>query len=245
MGDSELFPVRVSTFDELIERGGIERGSTILISGSCGAGKSIFAMQSAYYSALAGEKVYYITFEETPEKIKTHMKTNFGWNISTVEHKKKMVLESADPFKISMAIDTEDEMWRAKGLPFHVDVMDRAIPSKVDRIVIDSLSALSAAFIDKDKYRLYLKILFDSLNRKNSVNFVITESKQDLGLHSEANIAEFLSDGVIVLYNIKKDMIRERALEILKLRCSSHVTETIPFKITYKGIEIFPQERVF
>ena len=245
MDDTEFLPMRVSTFDELIGQGGIERGSTVLIAGACGAGKSIFAMQSAYYSALAGENVYYLTFEEDPERIKRHMEINFGWNIKAVEREKNLVVESTDPFEIAMAIDTEVVAWREKKIPFHVEVIGHDVPQGVDRIVIDSLSALSAAFIDKDKYRLYLKVLFDDLNRKNSVNFLVTEVKQDLSGHTGLDIEAFQSDGVIVLYNTKKGNDRERSLEILKLRFSEHVTETVPFKITGKGIEIFPEEKVF
>ncbi|MDO8624472.1 MAG: ATPase domain-containing protein, partial [Candidatus Diapherotrites archaeon] len=57
----EVLPTRVSEFDKLIERGGLERGSTILISGGAGSGKTTFILESMYNACKAGEKAVYIT----------------------------------------------------------------------------------------------------------------------------------------------------------------------------------------
>jgi ABC-type siderophore export system fused ATPase/permease subunit len=62
----QILPVNVDKFDNLLADGGIERGLTILISGGAGTGKTTFCMQSLYYSALAGQKGVYISFEEDP-----------------------------------------------------------------------------------------------------------------------------------------------------------------------------------
>ncbi|MCH7902575.1 circadian clock protein KaiC, partial [archaeon] len=64
--------------------------------------------------------------------------------------------------------------------------------------------------------------------------------EQDPKVYSRTGVEEFLADGVIVLYNINKDGKRENALEILKLRSSSHKKGLVPYKITSKGITIFP-----
>ena len=46
------------------------------------------------------------------------------------------------------------------------------------------------------------------------------------------------------MYSIKQGDVRIRAVEILKLRGSSHESRIVPFKITEKGIQVFPTQSI-
>jgi KaiC/GvpD/RAD55 family RecA-like ATPase len=247
---TEYLPTRVSTFDKMMETKGLERGSTMLISGGCGSGKSIFAMQCAYNAALNGERVVYFTFDEDADRVKRHMYNNFGWKLAELEKKGDLAMQKVDPYDIARSIESiikeksiEDVIESIRNV--HMDVKEVTMPFHPDRVIIDSLSALSVAFSDKLKYRAYLNVLFDSLRGYNSVNFVVTEAEQEPNVYSRSGVEEFLVDGVVVFYNIRRDSIRTRALEILKLRFSDHMKKLVPFKITEEGIVIYLEEQVF
>lgn len=243
-GEAEFLPLRVSAFDQLIDKGGIERGNTIMVSGGCGTGKSTFTMQSCYNGALAGEKVAYITLEEEPNKLSRHMKENYGWEISKMPN---FVIQKVDPFALSRSVEAELAQERGKLLIKVKGILD-VLPEGFipDRVVVDSLSALSAAFTEHSmEYRIYLRHLFERLEEFNSVNFILGETEQEPNLYSRTGVEEFLVDGVVVLYNIRKGIVRQRALEILKLRCSNHVKKLVPYQITPNGIELFPEAEVF
>lgn len=246
----EYLPTRVSTFDKMMDTKGLERGSTLLISGGCGSGKSIFAMQCAYNAALNDERVVYFTFDEDAERVKKHMYNNFGWNLGRLEKEGNLAMQKVDPYDIARSIESiikeksiEDVIESIRSV--HMEVKEVTMPFHPDRVIIDSLSALSVAFSDKLKYRAYLNVLFDSLRTYNSVNFVITEAEQEPNVYSRSGVEEFLVDGVVVFYNIRRDSIRTRALEILKLRFSNHMKKLVPFKITEEGIVIYLEEQVF
>lgn len=247
--DVEFLPTRVSTFDHLMDKRGIERGNTILISGGCGTGKSIFCMQSSYNAALNGEKVVYFTLEEEGHKIKRHMKNNFGLDIAAVEKEGNFVIQEVDPIKI--AIDVRNVLLNQLpdlSVEKELEIIGKTkfeLPFHPDRIVLDSLSALSAGFKDPESYRLYVKILIKNLNKYESVNFVVSETEQEPSRYSRSGIEEFLTDGVIILYTLREGLARERAIEIVKLRCSNHIMTPVPYKITDKGIEIYPKEDIF
>ena len=245
----EILPLRVSDFDKLIERGGIKRGDTILISGGCGTGKTTFSMQSLYHGALHGEKGVYITLEESVEKMKENHRNNFGWDLEGLEREGKLAIIKIDPLTIARAV--EAMLTKERGglyiefeefdLPFQLN-----LPFKPDRVVVDSLSALSIAFMENEQgYRQYLRHLFESLESFNSSNIVLGETEQDPGVYSRSGIEEFLADGVVVLYNIKIHNVRQKALEILKLRSSNHEKRIVPYKITSHGIDIFINEELF
>ena len=57
---------------------------------------------------------------------------------------------------------------------------------------------------------------------------------------------EFLADGVIVLYNIRKGDIRESAVEVLKMRGARHKKKVVAMQILPgTGIEVYPEQQVF
>ncbi|MBN2518316.1 MAG: hypothetical protein JXB14_05705 [Candidatus Altiarchaeota archaeon] len=247
---TEYLPTRVSTFDKMIDAGGLERGSTLLLAGGCGSGKSIFAMQCAYNAALNGERVVHFTFDEKPENVKRHMYNNFGWDLESLEEKGLFSMQKVDPYDIARSIEAiikeksiEDVIESIRSVK--MDIKEVTMPFHPDRVIVDSLSALSVAFSDKLKYRAYLKVLFESLRTYNSVNFVVTEAEQEPKVYSRSGVEEFLVDGVVVFYNIRMESIRTRALEILKLRFSDHMKKLVPFKITKDGIVIYLEEQVF
>jgi len=101
----EILPTRVSNFDRLIMDGGLERGSTTLISGGCGTGKTTFTMQSLYHGAQKGEKGVFISFEEEPHKIKKHMYKNYGWDFRELEKQGKVAVVKFDPTKIARSVE--------------------------------------------------------------------------------------------------------------------------------------------
>jgi len=246
---TDYLPSHVSTFDKLIDVKGLERGTTLLLSGGCGSGKSIFALQSAYHAAKNGEKVVYFIFDDDPERVKRHMFNSFGWDFVELQKQGNFWMQKINPYDITRAIegivrekDMKDVIEGMKHVHAETEV---TMPFHPDRVFIDSISAMSVAFGNKMNYRAYLDVLFDSLRSYNSVNMVITESEQEPEVYSRSGIEEFLVDGVLVFYYIRRESVRTRALEVLKLRYSDHVKKLVPFKITNKGIAIYLEEQVF
>ncbi|MAG21850.1 MAG: hypothetical protein CL943_00905 [Candidatus Diapherotrites archaeon] len=235
----EVLPTRVSSFDKLIVDHGLERGSTTLISGGAGTGKTTFCLQSLYHGAMNGEKGVFISFEENINKIKHHMLKNYGWDFDKLEKEGKLAMVKMDPAKIARMV--EGTLAKRVGT-LRIQPKQMKLPLKPDRICVDSLSALSIAFADERSYRKYVRELFEFLEGYNSVNLVIGETEQNPDVYSRTGVEEFLADGVIVFYNTKDFGRRKRALEILKLRSSNHVENTINYKLGSDGMQLLLKE---
>lgn len=231
----EVLPTRVSRFDQLISDEGLERGSTILISGGAGTGKTTFSMQSIYHGAMNGEKGIYLSFEEEPEKIMAHMKKNYGFDFESLQKKGLVAIIKIDPSTIARSLE-ESLLEKEGGLKIRMKKI--TFPFVPDRVIVDSLSALSIAFEKEETYRKYLRELFEALEESQAISFVITETEQNPTVYSRTGVEEFLADGVVVLYNLKKNDKRENALEILKLRSSKHKKGLVPYRFGQKGLEI-------
>jgi KaiC/GvpD/RAD55 family RecA-like ATPase len=234
-------------FDELIETGGIPRKHSVLVSGGPGSGKTTFCLQLLANGALNGEKCIYISFEESPERLKGHLR-NFGFKPEDLESGGNLVIKRVDPFDISRSV--EALLAKARGeLLIEIDEIEGLIPKGFvpDRIVLDSLSAVSAAFAGREEgYRIYIEQLFKALEKIGATSFLITEMHLDMNKFSGSGVEEFLSDGVIVFYNIRKGNVRVSATEIIKMRSVPHKKRIVPFNITPgKGMEVFPTEEIF
>ena len=89
--ETNLIKTGVPGFDELIEKGGMPKGISILVSGGPGSGKTTFCLHTLNYGASNGEKCIYLSFEESSERLKGHMK-NFGWNPDELENKGNLII---------------------------------------------------------------------------------------------------------------------------------------------------------
>ncbi len=235
----------VPGFDELIQDG-IPKGASVLVAGGAGSGKTIFCLQQLNYAARNSEKCLYISFEESEKRLKDHMK-EFGWNPEEFEKKGLLKIKQADAFDISTSV--EALLAKAKGeLMIDLKEVPGLIPHgfKPDRVVLDSLSALAAAFTGKEEsYRIYIEQLFRYFEALGVTSFLISETEEVPTKFSETGVEEFLADGVIVFYNIRRGNIRENAVEVLKLRGAKHEKKIVAMQITSEGMVVYPEQEVF
>jgi KaiC/GvpD/RAD55 family RecA-like ATPase len=244
-----LRPVMIGTdvpgFDTLIDGGGIPSGTSVLVSGGPGSGKTIFCMQVVNNLANVGKKCFYLSFEESPERLRQRA-SMFGWNIGELVRKGKLTIHRMDPLKVSRSIEAlYDRAGGEEWIPVTKIPGLTSGKNKPQIVVVDSVTALESAFAGKpEHYRIYIEQLFRLLEKIGATSFVITEPSSQEGF-SRTGVEEFLADGVIAMHNFKAKFSRLRGIEIIKLRGSKHISGMVPMEITSEGIEVFPGERFF
>jgi len=238
--------VGVPGFDDLLANG-VPEGTSVLVSGGCGTGKTIFCLQTLYYGLTQGEKCLYVSFEESEERLISHMQ-DFGWDPTEYIKKGLFHIKRLDALDISISI--EGMLAKQKG-EISLDIQEIAglIPDGFtpDRVVIDSLSALASAFPGESSgYRIYISQLFRYFEKVKSTSFLISETEQNPSKFSKEGVEEFLADGVFVLYAIRQGDNILNALEVRKLRGAKHMKKIAPFFIEPgQGITVLPNETVF
>jgi len=243
-GVKEYVFTGVTGFDELLEKG-IPKGNAMIIAGGAGSGKTIFCSQTMINKAEEGKKCLIMTLEEKEEKLIQHME-DFGWPADELIKKGNLKIMRINPFDITRNVDAL--LAKQKG-ELLIDIEPVILPDdfkKPDFVVIDSLTAISSAFTGKDdSYRIYIEQLFRFLEQTEATSFLITETEQIPKIFSQTGVEEFLADGVIVIYNIKHENVRENAIEILKLRGAAHRKKIVAMQITGGGIVVYPEQEVF
>lgn len=230
----------ISGFDSLLKNG-IPRGSSMLVCGGPGSGKTIMCLQICDYYAKKGEKCLYMSFEEPESRLKQHMR-DFGWDPDRHEKNGLLLIKRFDPFDITRSV--EALLTKAKKeLLIEIEPVFFPDGFKPSIIILDSMSAVAAAFVGReDSYRIYIEQLFRFFEKLNVTSFLITEvdSPENMGL-TKSGVEGFLADGIILISYVKKAGMRRRAIEILKLRGGNFERKVVEMDVVGgQGVVIYP-----
>jgi len=232
----------IEGLDALFEKG-IPKNSSVLIAGGAGSGKTLLCLQLLINAAKEGNKCLYLSFEESPERLKGHIE-RFGWGLG--KNEKNLVISKLSLFDIGRSIDA---LLAKQSGDLLIDISPVILPKnfKPDILVLDSLTAIASAFSGNEgTYRVYIEQLFRYFEKLGINTFLISETEQEPKVYSPTGVEEFLSDGVIVLYNMRKGNVRENGLEVLKMRGMKHMKKIVAMQILdKKGIEVYPEQEVF
>jgi len=213
--------------DEMLE-GGVPSNHNILVAGGPGAGKTTFGMQYLYRGVKDfGEKGLFITLEQKPEKIINDLETSYGWDLKKEIKNKNLFIQSVDRFNFQNLLDI---------------CQSAVVNLGIKRIVLDTVTILRLFFKDDFEFRKGLFNLLDFLSSLDAT--VVLTSERDYSLREDARfgLEEFISDGVILLYNLPRRNERVGALEILKMRGTNHSRSIYPLQMTSNGLEVVPEE---
>ncbi len=214
------FETKISTgipkLDEMM-RGGIPCGTTTLVSGASGTGKTILAINFLLAGLKKGEEAIFITFEENPKQI-IQTCLNMGIDFQQYIDKGLLFLEHFSPIEL----DVDEHVYYIQKL---------ANKKKAKRIVIDSISSFELGMVDKIKYTNYIFGLTDYF-KTQEVSVCLTHE-----MRNSANVSEltkhgisYVADNLILLKFMESDFELKRYLRIVKMRGSSHsntITEVI------------------
>jgi circadian clock protein KaiC len=221
----------INGLDPVIQ-GGLRRLSTTLVAGGPGSGKTIFGMQFLINGAEKyNEPGVFITFEQQKEDL-YDLFSNFGWDLKALEKEKKLAILHFTPEQVA-------KMMKGGGGSLR-DSIDSVHAS---RVVIDSLSDLMMLYKSETAKREACIDIFDMFRKLKCTTVAISEQEVNPLKHI-SSVLEYQVDGVILLYNERIGDIRQRAIEIFKMRGTKHAGRIFPIRITDSGVIILSDHAI-
>ena len=244
----EFLLTGIKGFDSLfVENNGIPNGGAVLIEGGPGSGKTIFCLTTVGNLCREGRKCLYMSFEEPEDRLISHMK-KFGIDADDFIKKGLLRIKRFDAIDVARSVEA---LLSAAKKELLIDVDPVLFPEdfKPDFVAIDSLTSISSAFSGHEsRFRIYMEQLFRYLEKNKITNFLIREvanpTHVGLAFKEEGEAVSFLSDGIVVIYNvIYNNGTRESAIEILKMRGSNFKRKLVKLDIeSGKGVVIYPDD---
>ncbi|MGV8085428.1 MAG: RAD55 family ATPase [Candidatus Bilamarchaeum sp.] len=221
----ERIPSGIPGLDQMIG-GGFVRNSTTLLQGGAGAAKTLLCLQHLYHGATEMEETgIFLSFNESEKALLQHGMA-FGWDFKALIEKKKFAVVSFEPHEIVRIINEGS------------NVLQDSIESLgAKRLVVDSLSAYNLYFEKPYQANQSILSLFEQL-RKTDVTTLLTMENTVTPNRGTGDRAEFLTDGVLNLYNIRKNRQNHRAIEVIKMRDTNHSNEIKLFSVEKTGLRV-------
>jgi circadian clock protein KaiC len=202
---------------------GFWRGSTTLIAGPTGSGKTIIGLQFIAQGALNGESGLYVGLQENPNQLSRAMQS-FGWN-------PKELFESG--FELMYRSPVEMQLDAVAS-----DVFHRVRSGTVKRVVIDALGDLERSSVDRQRFADFIYSLTQWFAAQGVTCLLMYELTHLFEIHgiSDQEISN-MSDNIILL-RFTNDREMERTIRVIKTRGSAHDNREHTLRITKRGIEI-------
>lgn len=204
---------------------GIPYGSSILVSGVAGTGKTLLLLEFIYRGAKDfGEKGVFFSFEETRERLVTNAR-GMGWEID----------DQIKKGNIEIIFIPQPEIFVEK----HLLMMDEAIKRmNAKRIAIDSSSVFVHKICDPQLVREKMFQLATLVQMAQGIGFFACDVPYGSEKLSRFGVEETVVDGIILLSALESGVKRDRYIEIYKLRNTPHLSGRFKLAIERGGIEI-------
>ena len=220
---TERIPTGIARLDTMLGGKGYYRGSTVLISGTAGSGKSSVAAAFVDTACRRGERVLYFAFEESPEQIKRNMRS-IGIDLAPWTQKNLLQFHAIRPTLF--------------GLEMHLTTMHKVVNTfKPLVVVVDPINSFVIGD-NNTEVKAMLMRLVDFFKMQHVTAFFTSLTAGDAMLeHTDVAISSLI-DTWLFLRDLELNGERNRALYILKSRGMAHSNQVREFLLTNHGIQL-------
>jgi len=213
----------VPRLDAMLGGEGYYRGSSVLISGTAGTGKTSLAAHFAQATCARGERCLYLAFEESPQQLVRNMKS-IGLDLGPWIKKGLLRLEASRPTLL--------------GIEAHLAVMHKMVTEfEPQVVVIDPISNFANAGTETDAQAMLLRLI-DLLKARQITAMLVHLTGGASALESTDLGVSSLIDTWIFLRDIELAGERNRGLYVLKSRGMKHSNQIREFLLTSEGVRL-------
>ena len=213
----------IAELDRLLG-GGIEAGSSTLILGPSGTGKSMVALMFACAAVVRGERAALFIFDEELGLLFGRLK-GVGIDLEAMEREGNLLIEQVDAAELSPG-------------EFAHSVRERVEEKKIKTVIIDSLNGYQAAMPEENSLILHMHELLQYLNRRGVATFMTVAQHGLVGDMRAPVDVTYLADTVILLRYFEAIGAVRRAISVIKKRTGAHEGTIREYRIGHGGLTI-------
>jgi circadian clock protein KaiC len=219
----ERISTGVSRLDTMLNGKGFYRGTTILVSGTAGTGKTSLAASFVDAACRRGERCLYFSFEESSSQIIRNMRS-IGLDLEQWSKKKLLQFHSS----------------RATfyGLEMHLAIIHKIVQEFQPKVVVlDPVGSLIQAGNQRDAHIMIIRLI-DFLKQRQVTAFLTNLTSGGEALERTDVEISSIVDTWLFMRDIELDGERNRALYVLKSRGMAHSNQLREFLLTPQGIDL-------
>ncbi|HWA38935.1 MAG TPA: circadian clock protein KaiC [Burkholderiales bacterium] len=219
----ERLPSGVAQLDAMLGGEGYYRGSSILVSGTAGSGKTTLAASFANATCERGERCLYLAFEESRAQLFRNMKT-IGLDLERWQERGLLRFEASRP--------------QVHGLEMHLANLHKAVAQfKPGVVILDPVSNFVASGAKADAEAMLVRLI-DFL-KASGITALLTDLTAGGSAREATDVGvSSIIDSWLLVRDIELAGERNRGLYVLKSRGMKHSNQIREFLITAQGIQL-------
>ncbi len=220
---NERIATGIPRLDAMLGGKGFFRGSSILLTGTPGTGKTIISANFAQAAARRGERVLFFSFEESPDQITRNMQS-IGLRLEPLVKGGLLRFHSARP--------------SLYGLEMHLATMFKEIAEFQPHVVIiDPITSLMDSGTDSEGKGMVTRLI-DYLKASQVTSLFTSLTQGGHSLQQSETAMSSLMDAWVLLQDFEGNGERNRVLYVLKARGMAHSNQIREFLISDRGIDV-------
>ena len=223
VASDERIPSGLDSLDTMLGGKGLFRGSSVLVAGTAGTGKTSLAAAFTAAACGRGERVLFFAFDESPSQVVRNMRS-IGIELAPALAQGLLKIHAVRPTLL--------------GLEMHLSVMLKEVASFAPQVVVvDPLSSLMQVGNENDVQRMLLRLV-DAL-KVRGITALFTSLTLGSGIQeqTEPSISSLI-DTWLLVRDIEHGGECNRGLYVLKSRGMAHSNQIREFSLSDKGIEL-------
>lgn len=235
--ERERCPTGIDALDNILY-GGIPRANTVLLTGSCGTGKTSLALEFLIHGAAAGEIGLFISVTEASTKLLENIIPYDFFEDSLIK-KGRLVFVDLPVLYEKLGLE------KTELNPEEVDLLVNAISDLVGelsavRLVMDSVTSVCYKLRSEEMIRDFILKLGKILSGRGCTSILISEIAPGAQRYSMYGVEEAIADGIILMDNLERRGDLLRTLQVIKMRGTTHSRAKYVLDLTSAGVLLVP-----
>jgi len=236
-GERERCVTGIEGLDTILY-GGIPRANTVLLTGSCGTGKTSLALEFLIHGAMKGENSLFVSVTENSEKLLANIIPYKFFDRNLVKSGRLVFVDLPIMYERLGMVKPELSMEE-------IDLLVAAMGDLVDelgtkRLVVDSVTSVCYKLKTSEKIRDFILKLAKTLSDRDCTSILVGEVPAGSSAYSSFGVEEAISDGIILMANMERRGDLLRTLQVIKMRGTMHSRAKYVLDLTPMGVLLVP-----
>ncbi|RAJ94131.1 circadian clock protein KaiC [Larkinella arboricola] len=213
----------IPALDKMLDGQGFYKGSSILVSGTAGTGKTSMAASFVHAACQRGERVLYFAFEESPQQICRNMRS-IGIDLQAHMEKGLLRFQASRP--------------TLNGLEMHLVTIHKLINEfKPQAVVLDPITNLVTIGSLREVRSMLIRLIDFLQSEQITVLFTALSLHTIINEQTDEGVSS-LVDAWLLVRDIESNGERNRGLYVMKSRGMKHSNQVREFVITNTGMDL-------
>ncbi len=224
---------------DTILNGGIPRGNSVLVTGSCGTGKTTLSLEFLVHGALEEENCLFISVTEASEKMLNNVVPYDFFDESLIEEGYLSFVDIPDIYE-NLGLLEKSEFSFKEINELIEEIENIVVENDIKRLVIDSVTSVCFQLKTEEKIRDFMLQLMKTLSSHGCTSLLVSEISPEEPRYSQYGVEEAIADGIIMMGNLERQGDLLRTLQVVKMRGTDHSRAKYVLDLTSVGVLLVP-----